>query len=414
MKIRMKRVVRGAMFSCALAMAQQALATTYSLSVVGDFRSTGNADTPYAINSYGQVVGSLSVPDTPFPSRRPFLWTPSTPNGKVGSLQQLTLPTGAGYSDAQSINSLGQITGSFSINSDVRPFLWTPTSPNATTGSAVDLWTGASQKAMYARGINNHGQIAGGGDGLGFIQPFIWQPSSPNASTGAFTGLGGFGLNEITEGNAINNYGQVTGHTVYGLDPAPEGPILWTPTTANGTTKLSHVILPDLPGGTQQGAGWAINDSGWVVGQSSATGADHAFVFIPSAPRASTGTMIDLGILINGSQLSYASGINNSGRVVGGGANGGVVWSQSDGMQSLGSLLDSSGAGWSIGRAEAINDIGQIVGIGSYDPDGPGAIPRVYGMYLLTPVPEPGALAFIAAASLIMMRRTTPLMRAIA
>jgi hypothetical protein len=73
-------------------------------------------------------------------------------------------------------------------------------------------------------------------------------------------------------------------------------------------------------------------------------------------------------------------------------------------MANVNDLLDPlTGAGWSIWGVSGINDIGQIVGGGAYDPDGPGGLEPIYRAVLLTPVPEPlrlapFALAFVAAA----------------
>jgi hypothetical protein len=51
-------------------------------------------------------------------------------------------------------------------------------------------------------------------------------------------------------------------------------------------------------------------------------------------------------------------------------------------MQDLNSMLDSSGAGWTLSGSRDISNVGHIVGWG-INPDG-----TVHG-YLLTPIPEP-------------------------
>ena len=62
-------------------------------------------------------------------------------------------------------------------------------------------------------------------------------------------------------------------------------------------------------------------------------------------------------------------------------------------MDDLNTLLMSpSGNGWRILGAAAINDAGQIAGLGMFDPDGPGGVMPVLHGILLTPVPEPAAL----------------------
>src|SRR2546427_8139166 len=73
-----------------------------------------------------------------------------------------------------------------------------------------------------------------------------------------------------------------------------------------------------------------------------------------------TWTITDLGVFPGGS-ISQASGINNSGQVVGssvlpGDVNHAFLWSSASGMQDLGTL------GGTFSAAIGINDSGQVVG----------------------------------------------------
>ena len=117
-----------------------------------------------------------------------------------------------------------------------------------------------------------------------------------------------------------------------------------------------------------------VNDRGQVVGCSTLAGnaAEHAFVY------SSEAGMKDLGTL--GGPNSFASNINNSGQVVGGaeGVAGGAAhihaFLYSGGkMIDLNSLVDPS-SGWTLGVATAINDLGQIAGVGTA-PDGWTRVP---------------------------------------
>ncbi len=107
----------------------------------------------------------------------------------------------------------------------------------------------------------------------------------------------------------------------------------------------------------------AINDSDQLAGYlTTSAGFDRAFLY-------ETGVVTDLGTL--GGDYSYALGINNSNTVVGGSfvdTNNVVyhafLWG-SNTMVDLNSQVDASGAGWTLLEARAINDPGQIVGVGT-------------------------------------------------
>jgi probable HAF family extracellular repeat protein len=124
----------------------------------------------------------------------------------------------------------------------------------------------------------------------------------------------------------------------------------------------------------------AINASGQIVGYSNPAGATvdvmHGFLY-------SGGSMSDLGVL-SGGAWSQANGINTWGQVVGEADNGagsydGFVYF-GGGMTDLNNLLDSTGSGWQICDATAVNDSGQITGWG-YNADG------YLHAFILTPHP---------------------------
>jgi probable HAF family extracellular repeat protein len=101
-----------------------------------------------------------------------------------------------------------------------------------------------------------------------------------------------------------------------------------------------------------------INDLGQVVGSSEIVtnegGGDRAFLW------TADGGMQDLGAL-PGATFSYATDINERGEVVGasqtaGGEGHAFLWTQADGFKDLGTLGGSSSA------AQAINDLGHVVG----------------------------------------------------
>src|SRR5438270_34146 len=105
------------------------LPTNYTLTQV-----TPNG-TAAGINSFGQVAGTGYSNN-----QRPFLWTPVTVNGVVGSLTDLGGLSTAGfaYSTGTGINDRGQVVGITLITTPSQPqaqvFLWSPNSANSSTG----------------------------------------------------------------------------------------------------------------------------------------------------------------------------------------------------------------------------------------------------------------------------------------
>jgi probable HAF family extracellular repeat protein len=135
----------------------------------------------------------------------------------------------------------------------------------------------------------------------------------------------------------------------------------------------------------------AINNGDYLVGYlTTDLWFDRAYLY-------ATGAVTELGTL--GGNYSYALAINNSNVVVGGSfidTNDTIyhafVWDGST-MIDLNTLMDSSGAGWTLLDARAINDRGQIVGVGT--------LAGVRRAYLLTPgQPIPGGLVVSPAVGL--------------
>lgn len=104
----------------------------------------------------------------------------------------------------------------------------------------------------------------------------------------------------------------------------------------------------------------ALSGQGQVVGLADACAGCgfHAFLWTPSAPNGTSGSMIDLGTL-RGDQYSAATGVNNSGLVVGLSyyPTLGSAFIYDGTMHDLGSLAPGSGS-----EAAGINAVGEVVG----------------------------------------------------
>jgi probable HAF family extracellular repeat protein len=136
-------------------------------------------------------------------------------------------------------------------------------------------------------------------------------------------------------------------------------------------------------GGTESFGG-SINASGQVAGFSYTTGhaAYHAYLWTPTTPNGTSGTMQDLATL--GGLNSYSYNVGAGGQVVGAseveitsGDTHAFLYTSGSGMVDLNTLIDPL-SGWQLLDAADINEAGQITG--------QGLIGGQYRAYLLTPI----------------------------
>lgn len=339
----------------------------------------GNGSSGTGINTGGQVTGSSNTSEG---EGRAFLWTPTTPNGTSGTMQDLGTLGGTDSGGWPGINDSGQVTGGSSTNSVYHAFLY--------DGTIHDLGTLGGDSE--GRDINDSGHVIGvsGLTGNATHHAFLYDGVMHDLGTLGGTFSGGWG---------INDGGHVTGHSyTTGDDYTTTRAFLWTPTTPNGASG-TMLDLGTLGGPSSEGFG--INASGHVTGGSyTAEYAQHAFLY--------DGAMHDLGTL--GGTISTGQGINDSGMVTGWsytnsddtGDTHAFVYSEESGMVDLNSLIDPL-AGWTLIRGWAINAAGQITGT--------GAIGEHQHAFLLTPVPEPASLLLLALSLPFLVGRRDRLAR---
>jgi probable HAF family extracellular repeat protein len=301
----------------------------------------GTVAGPHGLNNHGDVVGSAGDSNGVY---QPFLY-------RDGRMTQITMGI-SGY--AVDINDAGYIVGQGVVPPENRYhcFLITPNGTidlNEQTG--FDLWPWR---------MNQLGQIVGNSSAT--FEAFVW-------SNGVVRLLGKLGLEYWSNATDINNVGLTVG--------AAGGPDISFP-----PSPLYHAVLfqggqPSsigfFPGGTLAGAS-AVNDRGEVVGSSnSESNASHAFVY-------RGGPLIDLGTLPEDFKSS-AHDINNAGQIIGISEGAGEVtrpFLYQDGvMHDLNDLLKPH-SGWHLFHAGAINDKGQIIGVGYHN--------GLERPFLLTPV----------------------------
>ncbi len=353
----------------------------------------GDSSRAYGLDECGRVVGEAQAAAAAF---RPFLWD----EGAMTDLGTLGGPAGT----ANALNQSGTVVGSALNASGLQhPFV------KYESATMFDLGTLPGGFTAESYDINASGQVVGVSEEGSTLQDraFIWNDANGNQANDAgeqqpLSAPWGTPIKAL----GINDAGQVTGY-------------------ANVTGVVeTHAFLTiggvavDL--GTLGGAvsfAYDVNNSGEVVGRSyipippgTITNSFHAFRWKDTNGngQSDAGEMQDLGTL--GGRQSFAYDMNDSGQVVGTSefqtndiALHAFVWSSATGtMQDLNALVP--GTGWTFLEARAINDRGQIVGIGT-NPDGKERA------FLLTPTnagpspcdptptptPVPGTLQFSAA-----------------
>ena len=298
----------------ALALSTPAAAQTYEvITIEGPF---GLPTSPLDINNRGEVVGEYLDDNGLY---RAFLWS-------HGTLTDLGTLTGT-ESVASAINNNSIVVGEFytgTLFADRHPFFWR-------NGMMIELAT-FNGAGGIAFGINDLDQI------IGVSGPDItrWDDGVPVDLSDNPPGFGPLG----SYGSSINSSGVIAGGAVDGFPFFNWTPARWI----NGIGE--HIA----PASTHPHEKYSINEAGFIVGRHPG--------FLSSARWLPTGGALYLGI-------DRARDINNTGQVVGTHRGRAMYWEDLT-VTDLNDLLPP-GAPWLLQSAEAINDLGQIVGEGLFN-----------------------------------------------
>jgi probable HAF family extracellular repeat protein len=366
---------------CLEALEDRCLLSSYAITDLGTIATdqTSVAADRVTLNnaSVVQVVGQN-------PSDHAYLWD------GVHGMQDLGTVGHDAESAAMGINDSGQVVG-LSYTETLKVDKHNPYGSSYYVETSLHAFLATSAGGMQnigtndiASGINRSGEVVGTLNNN--QQAALW-------SGGHWTGLGTLG-GSASDGFGINDNGQAVGMSYIASPPGYDTAhaFLWTPTTAGATNgRMSDLGALNSTPGDDNSIAFAVNGQGVVTGYSEIAVSlwYHAFVWTPSSPNGTNGTMIDLGAL---DAYSYGYGINSGGTVVGTSDYGpggwhAVIWQKGSNGYTIADLnsLIPTGSGWVLTGANAINDSGAIVGT--------GVVNGQTHAFLLTPTATTTALA---------------------
>lgn len=335
----------------------------YSIIDLGDLPGSQVNSQAFAINDLGTLIVGRSVgaADADYSgcgtgaADKPFVWTAAGGMQALGPTPLLDLGVGVPFGPcggvALGVNDQGEVVGhlDYGFAGRTRAFIW-----SAANGMQL---IGAGQPGG-AQDINNVGQVVG------------------VLGAGAFRWTTAGGLESLaipvqnTAAQAINRLGEVAGLAQIEGCGGTTRPVIWDIAGQPRDLDLTGFLASLAPYTLLCNAmAFGINDSANAVGSvhfvfASGEAWRLAFLSQNTSSQALGELPFDPQV---GPRSTDAYDINNHDQIVGTSNGRAFRWIPQAGLEDLNSLLDVSGAGWTLLSASAINDAGQIVGFGLYN-----------------------------------------------
>jgi uncharacterized protein (TIGR03437 family) len=365
-----KRLFLGCLILSSCAFAQ---APHFTIQDLGSLSSGFPACTATGLSQSGNVTGYCvsQIGDTllDHPNTHGFLYSNGAMTDLNLNLASLNAPL------PMAVNNSGVIAGA-NLDIDVSAVTVTAEAFIVQQDGSLTLPQGQMQ-GVLPFALNNAGELVGSLIQVSTISLnlFLNSEAVQYAITGGATSI--LGAGDAAFG--INTSGTVAGANI-AQNGAAVSPLLWV----SGKSQT----LPTLTGYTQSAA-TSVNDSGAAAGAAfdiSFTSLTNSGNLAHAVLFNTNGSVTDLGV-VGSDKSSIATGINNSGWVVGFSSDGppdftvqlhAILYSPSSNtnmyraflyangtMYDLNTLL-TNGTGWSLAYATAINNAGQIIGTGIF------------------------------------------------
>ena len=347
------------------------------------------------VNGVPLTAGVTGGGNANFNQGYPCIWN----SAGVGTDVISYIPGSPTRGKAWAMDTSGDIVGNEKVSTGQSAYFL---ASGSTLGVTLPILQGASNAWVVPYGMENPSTVVGvDGPTNGSGQAVMWTKTGWSWSAAALPNLAG---GNYSQANAISSSGIVGGWSNYYLNTLQyQEPVTWT---YSGSSWAATDLTTRVPTGsnpqnaTGEATVLAVNSGGVAVGN------DNLSNFPSTSWYACVfqgGNAVTLGSFPNTqSEMDSATGINDSGVVVGYSAYGtngnhAFIWDSVNGFRDMNTVFGPTGynvipTGWTLESAASIDNNGDIAG------EAITSGGEYLGFVITAPVPEPLTLLLAAAA----------------